>query len=323
MSNSSKSKKRSHHDSDEPSPSKKVKSSAPAQPNILGAFESFSQSLSTLLSPSISQDALSDVLGEEKANFLLALRSMKESDDLAWLPSPSPKQTSSTTSSSSSQTWPPPLPELRNAHLRRQVFTHRSCIPGEQTDKPGTENLHYERLEFLGDAYLQSISSHILYNRFSTFREGSLSDMRQNLVSNKPLSEYARIYNMHKMIRGGKGSEGHAVKIIADCFESYIGAIALDRETPEEGLRVAMEWLTVLFEPKLREMEQQRKWVLAVDKMAKQKLYSVAGGSDGRLEYKWTDGGGGNQGGYWITVFLNGWGFKDKVLGKGWGPKKS
>jgi len=147
--------------------------------------------------------------------------------------------------------------------------------------------------------------------------------MRQNLVSNKPLAEYARMYNMQKMIRGGKGSEGHATKIIADCFESYIGAIILDRGSPDQGLKVAMEWLVALFEPKLREMEQQRKEILSVDKMAKQKVYSLAGGNDARLEYRWTDGGGGNKGGYWITVILNGWGFKDRVLGKGWGPKKS
>jgi ribonuclease-3 len=190
---------------------------------------------------------------------------------------------------------------------------------------PGVENVHYERLEFLGDAYLQSISSQILFSRFPTFREGQLSEMRQALVSNQPLAEWARQYGMDKQIRQGKGQDifRGQPKIVADCFEAYVGAIVLDADTIDEGVQTAREWLAALFEPKIQDMESQRKALVPIDKMAKQTLNALAGGNMAKLDYRWTAGGGGNKGGYWVSVFLTGWGFEDRCLGKGWGSNKS
>lgn len=255
-----------------------------------------------------------------------------------------------------SQSWPPSLPVVRNEALRRQAFTHKSFIKGEEVGLPGTEQRHYERLEFLGDSYLQSIASHLLYNRFPTQREGTLSDMRQQLVANKPLSTYATMYKFHTMVREGKGQEnltpvplgprlpglprnsqrgggnralpaavGVGVKAdlnktLADCFEAYIAAIILD--DPVYGVTTVTEWLKVLYEPKLREMEMQHSSVAPIDKMAKQTLNTIAGGNKVNIEYKWTDGKGGNKGGFWITVLLTGWGWEEREIGRGWGSNK-
>jgi ribonuclease-3 len=271
-------------------------------------------------------------LGEEKANFLLALGAMKKSGDFPWLPSsasfPAPSRPPAPYSSTSpsSSTWPPVLPEVRNPQLRQQAFTHRSWILGEAASAPGVENMHYERLEFLGDAYLQSISSHLLYDRFPSGREGLLSEMRQGIVANKALINYAQVYDMPNLLREGKG-QGNAKmngsKTIADCFEAYIGAVILDADTWDHGVKKVKDWLTALFEPKLREMEESRKNMVPVDKMAKNKLNAIAGGNRASIDYKWTDGGGGNKGGFWITVYLTGWGFNERMLGKGWGSSKS
>jgi ribonuclease-3 len=243
---------------------------------------------------------------------------MKSTGELSWLSTPS---TTTTTA------WPPPLPSIKNPSLLEQAFTHRSFISGELAGGAGTENQHYERLEFLGDSYLQSITSQILFSRFPECREGALSEMRQQLVANKPLAYYAHLYNMQLYLRGGKGQiiisdPDHSMKIIADCFEAYIGAIVVDNNPNDIGIKIVEKWLSELFEPRIKEMETQRKGIAPVDKMAKNNLNKLAGGNQCKLEYRWTDGKGGNRGGYWITVFLNGWGFKEKALASGWGSTK-
>lgn len=317
------------------------------KPDVLAAFAAFSNSLATLLSPNLPKDALS-VLTPEESGFLNALNAMKESGDIPWLPAP-PRLPSTYTlwpalldgklwaelpntagrdwpldepAAAPNASWPPPLPPIHDAALLQQVFTHPSTLQGEDASAPGVERVHYQRLEFLGDAYLQSTASHILYGRFPDYREGGLSEMRQNLVSNKPLYAYAKAYGMETRMRTGRNWETN-LKAVADCFEAYIGAVILDAPSVNEGLATLRDWLGKLFEPKIKEMAEQRKTVSAVDKMAKQTLYTHVGGRGVTVEYKWTDGAGGNKGGYWITVILNGWGWKDKFLGKGWGASKS
>ena len=371
----SKSKKRARPESDDSGPSKKSKTktevasrlppslplplslaaNSPLQPShpppppppppsphlpridVLGAFESFSRGLATLLHPSISQEVLTETFGEAKSNFLLALRSMKDTGELAWLTAPPLLQpppklvppaiaaaaaaTSAAAAAGSGAQWPPQLPPIHNAHLQKQIFTHKSHIQGQYASAHGVEHAHYERLEYLGDAYLQVIASHVLFDRFPAYREGGLSEMRQRLVCNSNLATYAEAYRMHQAFRGARGTETYQ-KNIADCFEAYVGALVLDRPTIAAGLREATDWLMALLEPKIREMEQQRGGVAALDKNAKQKLHLVVHGEHVRLDYRWTGGGGGNQGGYWMTVFLTGWGFCNKELGKGWGTKK-
>ena len=281
---------------------------------------------------------LSETFGEAKSNFLLALRSMKDTGELAWLTAlpllqPPPKlappattaaaatSAAAATAAGSGAQWPPQLPPIHNAHLQKQIFTHKSHIQGQYASAHGVEHAHYERLEYLGDAYLQVIASHVLFDRFPAYREGGLSEMRQRLVCNSNLATYAEAYRMHQAFRGARGTETYQ-KNIADCFEAYVGALVLDRPTIAAGLREATDWLMALLEPKIREMEQQRGGVAALDKNAKQKLHLVVHGEHVRLDYRWTGGGGGNQGGYWMTVFLTGWGFCNKELGKGWGTKK-
>jgi len=160
--------------------------------------------------------------------------------------------------------------------------------------------------------------------------------MRQQLVANRPLSTYATIYRFHDKVRESKGQntatpvalvhnsrgtlkDTGVNKTLADCFEAYIAAIVLDSPN---GVDVAQRWLTELFEPKLKEMEAQHASIGPIDKMAKQTLNTIVGGNRATVEYKWTDGEGGNKGGYWITVYLTGWGFNKREIGTGWGSNK-
>lgn len=137
------------------------------------------------------------------------------------------------------QPWPPPLPQIANARIRADAFS------------PGPSHHNFQRMEFLGDSYLQMISSHLLYEQFPHSREGPLSDMRSELVANLPLSEYAQLYNFPSLINDT------GWKALADSFEAYVGGVVLS--DPIGGTERLKEWLAALYEPKMREMETQQK----------------------------------------------------------------
>ncbi len=91
----------------------------------------------------------------------------------------------------------------------------------------------YERLEFLGDAVLGAVVAEYLYKKFPEEMEGFLTDMRSKLVSGDACASTARDMGLRQFIefnpqiekRGGYESDS----VMADCFESIIGAIHLDR----------------------------------------------------------------------------------------------
>lgn len=110
------------------------------------------------------------------------------------------------------------------ADLLDQALTHRSFA---------YENggLHYERLEFLGDAILQQVITLELFERFSELPEGDLSKRRAALVSTSALSEVARGIGLGAFLRLGNGeisTGGHdKSSLLADVVESIIGATYL------------------------------------------------------------------------------------------------
>ena len=90
----------------------------------------------------------------------------------------------------------------------------------------------YERIEFLGDAILELVSSDFLFNKYPDMPEGELTKKRAILVCEPSLAFCARQLNVGKYLRLGKGEAltGGADResILADCVESIIGAIYLD-----------------------------------------------------------------------------------------------
>lgn len=89
-----------------------------------------------------------------------------------------------------------------------------------------------ERLEFLGDAVLETVSSEILFNKYPEKKEGELSKQRASLVCEASLAYFAKEIELDECIMLGYGEEktgGRERKsIISDCMEALIGAIYLD-----------------------------------------------------------------------------------------------
>ena len=89
--------------------------------------------------------------------------------------------------------------------------------------------LNYERLEYLGDAVLELVTSEYFYLN-TKFKEGQMTKMRASYVCEKALATYAKEIGIDKHIRLGHGQMNNLNDtIIADVFEAVVGAIYLDQ----------------------------------------------------------------------------------------------
>ena len=117
---------------------------------------------------------------------------------------------------------------FRDKQLLIQAFTHSSFVNEQKINK----RPDYERLEFLGDAVLEMISSAYLFRKFPDKKEGQMSKMRASLVCEGALAYDAEQLNLKEYIQLGKGEEAtggrNKESIIADVMEAVIGALFLD-----------------------------------------------------------------------------------------------
>lgn len=222
----------------------------------------------------------------------------------------------------------PLLPEIKDPLLLKQVFTHRSYAYATQsynTSERDILKLHNERLEFLGDSYLNHAVTRLLFNAFPDAHEGELSVMRSELVGNTKAEKISRLYGFDKRLLLSESAESDNVrslkKIVADIFESYIGGLVLDSTN---GEKIAFRWISQLMAPDISLFLKKQKSSAELDKMAKQTLYNRIGRefhTDGqtrkKIEYIWIGGEGGNKDGYEYSCRIDG-----QEVGRGWGPNQ-
>ena len=118
--------------------------------------------------------------------------------------------------------------QFQTPGLLSQALTH-SSYANEKHMKKGSDN---ERLEFLGDAVLEIVSSEFLYLNYPKLPEGDLTKMRASLVCEPTLAFCSRQLNLGDYLLLGKGEDmtgGRKRKsILSDALEAVIGAIYLD-----------------------------------------------------------------------------------------------
>ena len=85
------------------------------------------------------------------------------------------------------------------------------------------------RLEFLGDAILDSIVADILFQKFPGKREGFLTNTRSKIVQRETLNKLAVEIGLDKLIKFASRSSSHNSYMYGNAFEAFIGAIYLDR----------------------------------------------------------------------------------------------
>ncbi|MFP4649900.1 MAG: ribonuclease III [Desulfobacterales bacterium] len=131
------------------------------------------------------------------------------------------------------------------------ALRHRSYV--HEHPESGTDN---ERMEFLGDAVLNLIVSHILMERFPDLTEGQLSRARAGLVNEDRLAAAARSIELGDHLLLGKGeqrSSGQYKKsILADTFEALVAAVYLDG-----GFGSAFELIRTHFAPFFKAVEAE------------------------------------------------------------------
>lgn len=118
--------------------------------------------------------------------------------------------------------------QFRDIALLKQALTHSSFTNEQKINRAGD----YERLEFLGDAVLELVSSEFLFHGYPVMPEGELTKMRASIVCEPSLVYCAGELELGKFLRLGKGEEGTGGReresIIADVMEAVAGAIYLD-----------------------------------------------------------------------------------------------
>lgn len=115
-----------------------------------------------------------------------------------------------------------------NKNFIKCALTHSSYVNELKINK--WEN--YQRLEFLGDAVLELVSSEFLYEGNSVMSEGKMSKVRASMVCEPALAFCAKKIKLGELILLGKGEESGGGRernsILSDVFEAIIGAIYLD-----------------------------------------------------------------------------------------------
>ncbi len=123
--------------------------------------------------------------------------------------------------------------DLKDNELFLTAFTHRSYL----NEHPTYQLPSNERLEFLGDAVLQFLSSKHLFASYSSMPEGDLTNLRASIVKTQSLAEEAKKLNFGKHLLMSKGEEVTGGRdreyLLANTFESFLGALFLEKGMPE------------------------------------------------------------------------------------------
>lgn len=131
--------------------------------------------------------------------------------------------------------------KINNEELLKTALTHSSY-----SNEHNCEN--YERLEYLGDAILEAVTSEYLYLN-TDYKEGEMTKIRANYVCEKALACYSRDIGIDKCIRLGHG-QIHNLNdtIIADVFEAVAAVIYLD-----QGYDVVKKYLDDIIIPYIKQ----------------------------------------------------------------------
>jgi len=188
------------------------------------------------------------------------------------------------------------------------AFTHRSYV----NEHKKTVSEHNERLEFLGDAVLELISTEYLYNRFKD-PEGTLTNWRSSLVRTESIGAAATRLGFEPLLRLSKGekrgTDRARAQILANCYEAVLGAIYLD-----SGYEATEKFIQNSLLNTFDQILKEGSWM-----DPKSYLQELAQSQEGLTPiYKVLDEvGPDHDKAFTIGVFING-----KLKGRGSGPSK-
>ncbi len=202
--------------------------------------------------------------------------------------------------------------KFNNDSYIRCALIHSSYANEQRSKGEAVES--NERLEFLGDAVLQTVISEFLFKNYAKRREGSLTRLRQLLVCEKTLSKIAAEIRLGDYIWLGHGEELKSCrsnpKILADCFEAVIAAIYLD--ISEGTSQKLIDIITKLFGDKIEKNANSH----TMDYKSMLQQFAEQDGA-AVLEYKVEQTGNPDAPCFWARAYLN-----NNIVGEGTASKK-
>ena len=199
--------------------------------------------------------------------------------------------------------------ELENEYLFRTAFTHRSYL-NEHTEKAHKSN---ERLEFLGDAVLQLISSEYLFEHYKNSPEGDMTNYRSAVVCTSSIGAEAKRlgYGELLLLSNGEESTGGREReyILANTFEAVLGALYL-----EKGLEFCKNFVERELLYKIEEVIEKEKYKDAKSLFQEKSQEKFGITPTYKIEDSW---GPDHEKNFKVGVFLN-----DKIWGEGQGKSK-
>ncbi len=136
---------------------------------------------------------------------------------------------------------------FNNPQLLETALTHRSV-------KGKTSN---QNMEFLGDSILGFIVAEVVFRRNPDFDEGKMTEMRKNIVSQKPLAEAVSALGLQNFLRLGRNEFEHKVqetdKTKCDLYEALLAAVYLDG-----GMGEARKFVAKTLGDLMKRMEEHR-----------------------------------------------------------------
>ena len=146
--------------------------------------------------------------------------------------------------------------EFNDVSLFITALTHRSYV----NEHRQTSIEHNERLEFLGDAILELVTSDFLFQNFHE-HEGIMTAWRSALVRTESIAAaseeigYVHLIRLSKGEQAGRNGERSHLSIVADCFEAVTGAIYVD-----QGYEAAKRHIYTHILSKMEKMIEEESW---------------------------------------------------------------
>lgn len=161
--------------------------------------------------------------------------------------------------------------EFKDKEILKQAFTHRSFL----NEHKALKGKHNERLEFLGDAVLELVITHYLYDEYPDKNEGDLTSVRSALVNATTCATVAQKLEVNDYLLLSKGEAkdvGRARQyILANTLEAIIGAIYIDL-----GYEAARDFIMKHIAPMTEQIVKEELWVDAKSKF-QEKAQDIAG----------------------------------------------
>lgn len=134
---------------------------------------------------------------------------------------------------------------FNDSSLIESAFVHRSYLNESKRFKESNE-----RLEYLGDAVLELLTSAFLFRKYPTYQEGMLTNLRASLVRTESLAEVAQDLAFPEQLLMSKGEEATGgrtnASLLANTFEAFLGALYLD-----QGLDICSGFLQKVLFPRV------------------------------------------------------------------------